>query len=408
MARSGIVIVKQGREKSLLQYHPWVFSGSIDPVRTKLDEIEPGEIVEVRDFRGGFLARGYYNPHSQIRVRVLTWEQSEAIGPAWWRVRLARAIAAREELAAGGEVTAYRLVNAESDGLPGLIVDKYGGTLVVQALTLGIEMHKGLIVEALADLLHPAGIFERSDVDVRGKEGLAEQTGLLWGEAPPNPLIITEHGMQYPVDVYAGHKTGFYLDQRDSRRWLLADPALAGGDVLNCFAYSGSFSACAARNGAASVVNVDASQPALDAARETMALNGLEGVKVETVNADVFAQLRIYRDEGRTFDLIILDPPRFAASAGQVERAARGYKDINWLAFQLLRPGGRLMTFSCSSQVDPDLFQKIVFGASVDAGVQAQIVGWMAQPADHPVMLSFPEGRYLKGLICRVTSFGSS
>ncbi len=407
MARSGVVIIKQGREKPLLQYHPWVFSGSIDYSRTNLEGIEPGAVVEVRDYRGGFLARGYYNPHSQIRIRILTWDQTEAIGPAWWRVRLARAIAAREALAVRQDITAYRLVNAENDGLPGLIVDRYGDWLVVQALTLGVEAAKEAIVEALADLLHPAGIYERSDVDVRGKEGLEERVGLLWGDPPPTPIIISEYGMQYPVDVYTGHKTGFYLDQRNSRHWLLTDASIARRDVLNGFSFTGSFGACVARNGAASVVNLDTSEAALETARQIMALNGLAGVPVEYVNADVFEQLRIYREEDRLFDLIILDPPKFATSAGQVERAARGYKDINWLAFQLLRPGGLLMTFSCSGQVDPDLFQKIVFGASVDAGVQAQIVGWLAQPSDHPVLLSFPEGRYLKGLICRVTAYGS-
>lgn len=407
MAKSGIVILKKGRERPVVQYHPWIFSGSVDRGRTQLDEIQPGEIVEVRDYRGGFLARGYYNPNSQIRVRVLSWDQNEPLGAAWWRVRLARAIAARGALAEREDIDAYRLVNAENDGLPGLIVDRYGDWLVVQVLTLGIETVKDTIVQALVDLVSPRGIYERSDADVRAKEGLQEATGLVWGEAPPNPLVIAEHGMQYPVDVYEGHKTGFYLDQRDSRRWLLTSPEIAGRSVLNCFSYSGAFTACALQNGALSVVSVDASQAALDLSRETLRLNSLEDADVEHVNADVFDQLREYREAERTFDLIILDPPKFAFSAGQVDRASRGYKDINWLAFQLLNPGGILLTFSCSGQIDADLFQKIVFGASVDAGAQAQIVGWLAQPADHPVMLGFPEGRYLKGLICRMTAYGS-
>lgn len=402
MAKSQIVILKQGREKPVLQRHPWVFSGAIDPSRTDQDDIEPGSIVEVRDYRGGFLARGYYNPHSQIRVRALSWQQTDQLGPAWWRVRLARAIASRRSLTEHGDITACRLVNAESDGLPGLVVDRYGDYLVIQVLTLGVEVVKDHIIDALVRLASPAGIYERSDVDVRHKEGLTDSVGLLWGEAPPNPLIIAEHGVRYPVDVYTGHKTGFYLDQRDSRHWLLSDPAIAGREVLNCFSYTGGFSACAALNGAQHVVNVDTSQAAIDMAHETMALNNLEPGTAEYVSADVFELLRAHRDEERTFDLIILDPPKFAHSAKQVERASRGYKDINWLAFQLLSPGGLLVTFSCSGQVTPDLFQKIVFGASIDAERDAQIVRWFDQPADHPVLLSFPEGRYLKGLVCRV------
>lgn len=405
MAKSGIVILKQGREKSVQQFHPWVFSGAIDPERTNLDGIEPGAIVDVRDYRGGFLARGYYNPHSQIRIRLLTWDQTEALGPAWWRIRLAQAIAARADLASCPDLNAYRLVNAESDGLPGLIVDRYGDYLVVQVLTLGVEVVKEHVVKALADLLKPAGIYERSDEEVRQKEGLPTSSGLLWGDAPPNPLFITEHGVRHPVDVYAGHKTGFYLDQRDSRRWLLTHPAVSGREVLNCFSYTGGFAVCAALNGARAAINVDSSQAALDLARQAMVLNGLESFPVEYVHADVFEQLRAYRDAERRFDLIILDPPKFAFSAKDVERAARGYKDINWLAFQLLNPGGLLMTFSCSALIDADLFQKIVFSASADAKVQAQIIAWLAQPADHPVLLAFPEGRYLKGLICRVTAF---
>lgn len=408
MAKAGIVILKQGREKPIVQYHPWVFSGAIDPNRTNLEGVQPGDIVEVRDFRGGFLGLGYWNPDSQIRVRILTWDQNDQIGPAWWRVRLARAIAAREDLANRDDTNAYRLVNAESDGLPGLVVDRYGDWLVIQSLTLGVEVRKGQILDALTGLLAPEGIYERSDVDVRRLEGLEESTGLLAGEMPPNPLVISEFGMQYPVDVFEGHKTGFYLDQKHSRRWVLAEPSIAGRDVLNCFCYTGSLSACAARAGAASITNVDSSQPALEGARETMRLNGLDGVPAEYVAADVFETLREYRDAERSFDLIILDPPKFAHTQRQVERAARGYKDINWLAFQLLRPGGLLLTYSCSGHVSPDLFEKIVFGASVDAGAQAQIIHWFGQPEDHPVLLSFPEGRYLKGLTCRTTAFGTA
>jgi len=402
MPKSGVIILKQGREKSAQNFHPWIFSGAVDTKRSNQHEIEPGALVEVRDYQGQFLGRGTFNIDSAIRVRLLSWDQNEAVGPAWWRVRLAQSIAARQALIDRDDLTAYRLVNAESDGLPGLIVDRYGDYLAAQFLTLGVEVRKDIIVEALADLVKPLGIYERSDVDVRQKEGLDESVGSLWGEPPPERIEIVEYGVRYPVDIVGGHKTGFYLDQRDSRRWLLSSPLVEGRDVLNCFAFTGGFGVCAALNGAASVVNVDSSQPALDIARETMAINGLESSDTTYVNADVFAQLREYREAEREFDLIILDPPKFAHNAKQVEKASRGYKDINMLAFQLLRPGGLLATFSCSGQVSPDLFQKIVFGASADAGVQAQIVKWLAQPEDHPVLLSFPEGRYLKGLICRV------
>jgi 23S rRNA (cytosine1962-C5)-methyltransferase len=400
---SGNVLLKPGRDKNLRQFHPWVFSGAIDEARSSLTSVPPGGLVDVRDSGGEFVARGYYSPHSQIRVRALTWDQNDAIGPAWWRVRIAHAVAARSALAGRTDVTAYRLVNAESDGLPGLIVDRYGGYLVIQALTGGVEVVKQGIVAALVDLLTPAGIYERSDVDARQKEGLPESTGILWGESPPNPLEMVEFGVRYPVDVYAGHKTGFYLDQRESRHWLLDCPDLSGADVLNAFSYTGSFGVCAALRGARQVVNVESSAPALEAARQAMALNGLDQVTTEYVGADVFQQLRVYRDEGREFDVVILDPPKFAHSQAQLERALRGYKDINLLAFQILRPGGLLVTFSCSGLVYPDLFQKVVFGASVDAERQAQVVAWLGQPDDHPVLLSFPEGRYLKGLVCRAS-----
>ncbi len=401
---SGNVVLKQGREKPLRQRHPWVFSGAIDANRSKLGDVPPGGLVDVRDAGGGFLGRGYYNGDSQIRVRVLSWDQNDLIGPAWWRLRLAQSIRARQALTDRDDLNAYRLVNAENDGLPGLVVDQYDDHLVVQFLTLGINVAKETLVEALVGLLKPRGIYERSDVDVRGKEGLAESVGVLYGEPPPNPLTITEYGVQYPVDLITGHKTGFYLDQRDSRTLIRTMPALAGADVLNAFSYTGSFGVCAALNGAASVTSIDSSEPALEIARTAMEMNGLK-VPAEYVNADVFQQLRAYRDGDPSFDVIILDPPKFAHSQSQVEAACRGYKDINLLAFELLRPGGTLITFSCSGAVDADLFQKVVFGASVDAGRQAQIIRWLAQPEDHPTLLAFPEGRYLKGLVCRATSF---
>ena len=391
----GTIRIKPGREKPLRQFHPWIFSGAIAHADAEL-----GGLVTVRDSRGKFLATGYYNRRSQINVRILTWDESEIIDTDWWRKRLEAAIEARQPLVDEG-LTAYRLVYAESDGLPGLIVDKYGEALVIQSLTLGIEQVKPMLIDLLDDLLHPSVIVERSDVDVRHKEGLKEFAGVIRGNLPDAPLTIDEYGLRYPVDLMNGHKTGFYLDQRGARQWLIASRAGNDRDVLNAFCYTGAFSMCAASTGAKSITNIDTSQPALDLAAETLSMHSLARVPTESVCADVFQQLRQYREQERRFDLIILDPPKFAHSAKDVERAARGYKDINLLAFQLLRPGGLLMTFSCSGSIDADLFQKIVFGASADAGRQAQIIHWLAQGLDHPVRLSFPEGRYLKGMVCR-------
>jgi len=399
-ARPGRVTLKTGREKPLRQFHPWVFSGAIDQL-----EGDPGGIVKVENHKGQYLATGYFNPRSQITVRILTWDEHDEINHDWWRSRLKVAMAARADRVSHDQLTAYRLVYAESDGLPGLVIDRYGGVVVFQSLTLGIEQVKSTLVELMVELLDPAAIVERSDVDVRRKEGLSETAGIVYGHLPEPMPEIEEYGLRYPVDPLKGHKTGFYLDQRDARQLLLESRLAAGRDVLNAFGYSGAFSVCAAATGSKSVVTIDTSQPALDHAATAMKLNHLDHVPAEYVCADVFQELRTYRDQQRSFDLIILDPPKFAHSARDLERAARGYKDINLLAFQLLNPGGILMTFSCSGLVDADFFQKIVFGASVDAGKQAQIMGWLGQPSDHPILLSFPEGRYLKGLICRVAGF---
>lgn len=397
---SGIIVLKYGRERPVLHRHPWIFSGAVDKA-----DAQPGGLVSISDHSGNFLAQGYYNPKSQIVARVLSWDESETINADWWRKRLEAAISARAAWVERENLTGYRLVNAESDGLPGLIVDRYGDVLVLQSLTLGIEAVKKVLVEILVEVLHPAAIFERSDADVRHKEGLEDVVGPLYGEMPSMPLLLEEYGLHYPVDIVSGHKTGFYLDQRDTRRWILNSYAANNAEVLNAFSYTGAFGVCAALAGARRIVNVDSSQPALDLSQEAMRINNFESVECEYVAADVFQLLRVYRKDGKQFDLIFLDPPKFAHSARDVERAARGYKDINLLAFQLLRPGGVLVTFSCSGLIDPDLFQKIVFGASLDAECHAQIVGWLGQPPDHPVLLSFPEGRYLKGLICRVAGF---
>jgi len=399
------VILKPGRDKPVRQRHPWIFSGAVAHIQ---GDPADGDVVEVRDAQGEFLARGMLNRRSQIVVRLLTWDAEEVIDAAFWRRRLERALAARAPLQADLSTSAYRLVNAESDGLPGLIVDRYGRYLVVQFLTLGITRWQNELVDALNDLAAPAGLYQRSDVEVLEKEGLTPALGRLAGAEPPDLVEIRENGFRFLVDVKRGQKTGFYLDQRENRRALHRMlETMPGAEVLDAFAYTGAFGVYAAAASAARIAQIEASAEALNLARRHLQMNPPaasqppRALATEFIAGDVFAELRRFRAESRRFDAIILDPPKFAHSAGQLPRATRGYKDINWLAFQLLRPGGLLFTFSCSGLVTPDLFQKIVFGAALDAGRDAQIIGRLSQGPDHPVLLSFPEAEYLKGLVCR-------
>lgn len=396
------VFLKPGKEKPVLAHHPWIFSGAIARVEGAGD----GDTVDVFDAAGKWLARGYYNARSQIAVRVWTWND-EPIDRAFLRARLERALAARAAWIDRDATNAYRLVNAESDLMPGLVVDCYGDFVVMQFLTLGVEKRKEELTELVGGLLEPRGVYERSDVDVREKEGLAPAVGVLRGAGPPDFVEIRENGFRFLVDVKHGHKTGFYLDQRENRRRVAQDltgfqKPVRSAEILNVFSYTGAFAvyACAA-NKNARVINLDSSRDALDLARENMRLNGFEE-RGEFVEGDAFHLLRHYRDEGRSFDAIILDPPKFVHSAAQLEKGLRGYKDINLLAFKLLKPGGTLVTFSCSGQVNAELFQKVLFGAAIDAGRDAQIVAKLLQAPDHPILLSFPESEYLKGLVCRV------
>lgn len=392
-----VIILKPGREKSLLRRHPWVFSGAILRVDGDPDS---GATLDLLSSKGDFLGRGAYSPASQIRARVWTFAD-EAINADFFRRRIRAALAARDNLGLTAEGNALRLIHAESDGLPGLIVDRYAETLVMQCLTAGAEYWR----ETLADILLAEtglnAIYERSDADVRALEGLPHRNAPLRGNIPAKPIIITEHGLQFLVNLAEGHKTGFYLDQRLNRQRVRQ--LAAGRETLDCFCYTGGFALNALAGGAKSVIAVDTSAEALALGRENASLNGLAGAGLEWIAGDVFQMLRKFRDEGRAFDLIILDPPKFAPTAAQAEKAARGYKDINLLAFKLLRPGGLLVTFSCSGGVDADLFQKIVASAALDAGVEAQIVERLAQGPDHPVALNFPEGAYLKGLVCLKT-----
>jgi 23S rRNA (cytosine1962-C5)-methyltransferase len=389
------LILKSAREKSLLRRHPWIFSGAIE----RIDGTPGmGESVAVRSSHGSFLGWAAYSPYSQIRARVWSWDEAHPAGPDLVRVRLEQAIALRRSLYP--EAQAVRLVNAESDGLPGVVIDRYGDALVLQVSSAGAARWRDTIADLLVALLPGSSVFERSDAEVLELEGLPQHVGVLLGSAPADPVVIVENGIQLAVSIAGGHKTGFYLDQRENR--LLLRQLAHGRDVLDCFCYTGGFALNALAGGARHVTAVDASAEALDAAGRNLALNDLAPDRAEWLGADVFQLLRKLRDQGRRFDAIVLDPPKFAPTAALAERAARGYKDINLLAFKLLRPGGILFTFSCSGGVSRDLFQKIVAGAASDARVDAQVLRWMSAASDHPVALAFPEGEYLKGLLCRV------
>lgn len=390
------LILKPGREKSLLRRHPWIFSGAVARME---DNPESGDTVAVRAADGKFLATAAYSPVSQIRARVWSWDEKETIDGGYLRARIRHAIDARGRLIAAEVGDAMRLVHGESDGLPGVIADRYGEVVVLQLLTAGAERWRAELMDGMRELTGCACVYERSDADVRELEGLPAKSGVLHGALPAAGVHIVEHGLRYGVDVAAGHKTGFYLDQRDNRKRV--GELSQGRDVLNCFCYTGGFTLNALAGGAASVLSVDSSAAALAQARDNLARNDLDAARAEWQEADVFKYLRILRDQGRSFDLIVLDPPKFAPTAAFAEKAARGYKDINLLALKLLRPGGLLASFSCSGGVSAELFQKILAGAALDTGVEATIVGRFAAAADHPVLLSFPEGDYLKGLLVR-------
>lgn len=401
------VILTPQRDVSVRRRHPWLFSGAIKRVE---GAPPPGALVAVYSFEGTFLAWGHYSAASQIRARLFAWDERDAPETAeFWRGRLERAIAARQPLLADGTTTACRLVNAESDGIPGLVVDRYGNVAVVQYLSAGADARRELFNVLLVELLHPTTLYERSDVDVREKERLDPREGLLYGTEPPETVEILENGLHFGVDVRHGHKTGFYLDQRDNRALLRAAVAqrsavtpLNAPTVLNVFAYTGGFAVYALAGGASAVTNVDTSAEALRLGRENLAHNSFAEASVEDIEGDAFAILRELHTQKRTFDAVILDPPKFASTQGDVKRAARGYKDINMQALRLLNPGGLLFTFSCSGAISADLFQKIVFGAALDVKRDVQIIGRVTQSSDHPVALTFPEGEYLKGLVCRV------
>jgi len=388
------IVLKAGREKSVRQRHPWIFSGAVERANGSPG---PGATVDVLSSQGEWLCRAAFNPQSNIRARVWTFVQGEAVDAGLLQRRVTAALALRKALVPAGETDALRLVHGESDGLPGFIVDRYADWLVIQCLTAGADCWKDALVDALVEQAGISQVFERSDVDVRRLEGLPERSGLLRGARLPAWVVIRENGLRFNVDLQSGQKTGFYLDQRPNRQRL--GQLAAGRQVLNCFCYTGAFSAYALAGGAESVLSVDSSADALAGGVENIRLNQLSEEKAQWLEGDVFQVLRKLRDQGCAFDLVILDPPKFAPTAAQAEQAARGYKDINLLAFKLLRPGGLLFTFSCSGGISADLFQKIVAGAALDARVEARILEHLTQGPDHPVALNFPEGAYLKGLV---------
>ena len=391
------VILKQGREKSLLRYHPWIFSGAIRSV-----EGNPGmgQSVSVLDNQGRILGHGSFSPHSQIRVRMLSFDAERPVDEELVRERIAQAAEGRSRFASDNGPVAYRLINAESDGLPGLVVDRYDTFLVMQILSAGMEFWREAIIRSLQDLFPGCSLYERSDSQVRTKEGLAPRAGHIFGQEPPELVEIREQAAGFYVDIREGHKTGFYLDQRESRSRVAR--YAAGTEMLNCFCYTGGFGIMSLVWGADKVTQLDASPQALDLAAKNARLNDIDSDRVEHVPGDVFKVLRVYMHQGRTFDTIVLDPPKFAESKAQVKKACRGYKDINLLALKLLRKGGTLFTFSCSGNMDADLFQKVVAGAAVDSGRNVQILEHFTQSPDHPTSIFFPEGTYLKGLGLRV------
>jgi 23S rRNA (cytosine1962-C5)-methyltransferase len=386
------IILKKGREVPVLRGHPWIFSGALEAIDGNADA---AGVADVFDWEKQWIARGLFNPKSQIRVRLLTWQKEEIDGDFFFR-RISRSLSIRESILS--RVTnAYRIVNGEGDFLPGLIVDRYNEFLVCQFFTAGMDCFKPLIVDSLSSLLAANGIFEKSEGRVRDEEGIEPLVGVLAGEPPPELIAIEENGFKFVIDVRRGQKTGFFLDQRDSRAFLLT--IARDKRILNCFSYSGAFSVYALGGGAKEVVSLDSSRPALELAERNLALNGFEVGGSELLKGDAFTYLK---ECDTVFDIIVLDPPSLARKRGDVDGATGGYKFLNLHALRHVRPGGLLLTFSCSQHLSIDLFQKVVFGAAVDAGRKVTILKRLGQPIDHPVSLHHPEGEYLKGLVLRV------
>ncbi|TVO67915.1 class I SAM-dependent rRNA methyltransferase [Denitromonas ohlonensis] len=391
------LILKSGKDRALIRRHPWIYDSAV----AQLDgRARPGDTVTVLADSGKVLGKASWSPESKIRARMWTFDPDETVDHAFFKRAVAASVARRQTHPALAGQDGLRLIHGESDGLPGVVVDRYGPVVVMQLTSAGADKWRDAIVAALVQATGCEAVYERSDSDVRGREGLEPVTGCVYGELPAD-LSIIENGVRMAVDVVGGHKTGFYLDQRDNRR--LTGELAAGRRVLNCFCYTGGFSLQALAGGATSALSIDSSGPALTTAAANLAMNPqLDAGRAEWREADVFAALRELREAGERFDMIILDPPKFAPSAAHAERAARAYKDINMYGFRLLNPGGLLMTYSCSGGIGIELFHKIIAGAASDAGVDGRILHRLGASPDHPVGLSVPEGEYLKGLTCQV------
>jgi 23S rRNA (cytosine1962-C5)-methyltransferase len=393
------LMLKRGREKWILEGHPWVFRAAV----SKEPKGQPaGEVVDVLDWRGIFIAKGFYNAHSSIPLRVLSRDPAEVIDPPWMHRRIAQALSLRARAFDETTTTGYRLIHGENDFLPGLVVDRYGDFLVVQIHTLGMDLWRDVIVEALVNQVAPKGIYERSDVGARAGEGLEDlPVGVLAGETPPERVEFTENGMSFVADVFGGQKTGFFLDQRDNR--LNVASFCQDAQVLNCFSYSGGFSVFAAHGGAVRVESVDASEPALTLASENLIRNGFDPAAHPCINENVFDYLKSCQEAKRQYDVVIVDPPAFAKSAGALKRASRAYIRLNHMAIDVLKPGGILVSASCSSAVDDETFLGLLRSAGAETGRCIQVIKTHLNSVDHPGFVAFPEGRYLKCFFCVVT-----
>ncbi|MBC7653165.1 MAG: class I SAM-dependent rRNA methyltransferase [Oligoflexus sp.] len=390
------VLLNKGKEKAVLHQHPWVFSGALQTLKEKPKN---GDLVKVLSQKQDFLAYGYFNDASRVAVRLLSFEESEIPDEDWWRKKIKKSVEARKDILNSNNNTC-RLIFSESDYLPGLIVDKYGDYLAVQILTSGAENRRAVIIDELQKLTGAKGIFDKGDSTARAHDDLPATEGLLWGQLPPDFVEVIENGIKYHINIVEGQKSGFYCDQRENRKILAG--LVKDKSVLDCFSYSGGFSLNALANDAKEVVCVDSSALAIETLRKNIALNGFDPFKVTPIQNDVNKQLRLFKEENQKFDVVILDPPKYAPSRSALDRAARAYKDLNRLGMLILESGGLLATFSCSGAVDMETFKQIIAWAALDAGKEVQIIHQFHQPADHPVRVSFPEGEYLKGLLCRV------
>ncbi len=390
------VILKKGKEKAVLQRHPWLFSGAIERVKGKPAD---GDVVKLLSDKGDFMAYGFYNGQSRVALRLLEWNEATQINEDWLRKKVRLAVASRSNLLTS-ETNTYRLIFSEADYLPGLIVDKYAGYLAIQVLTSGIERLMPVVIDELEKLLQPEGIFDKSDAASRAHEGLATNNVVLAGKYPPESVEVRENGVKYSINIAEGQKSGFYCDQRDNRH-IVAQHA-KGKKLLDCFSYTGGFTLNALKNGASSVLSVDSSALAIDTLHKHIHLNNLDATKHAAVQSDVNKQLRILREQGEKFDIVVLDPPKYAPSRSALDKASRAYKDLNRLGMLLLESGGLLATFSCSGAMDIATFKQVLAWAALDAGKEVQFIHQFCQPEDHPVRASFPEGEYLKGLLCRV------